>query len=121
MSFTQISNACVDSFLSLIEPLPINQSNILMSEDGRPLLAGLEMSVSLTSLFLAVTTSHGSKRSWRWMAKELFQNNDARHCVATDMWAFGMVIFVRLQIIANKFERLNLKRNYWAEMYRTDT
>ena len=45
---------------------------------------------------MTVPIEQGTKGSFRWMARELFTRDDARLSKKTDMWAFGMVIFVRL-------------------------
>jgi len=74
-------------------------SNILVSDDGRPLLADFGLSVSSSSASLGATTYHGEKGTLRWMAKELHSSSLGiseipKHTTMTDMWAFGMVISV---------------------------
>ncbi|KLO11006.1 kinase-like protein, partial [Schizopora paradoxa] len=70
-------------------------SNILVSDDDRPLLADFGTAISLTSRSLAATEMHGQKGTLRYMAKELFaQDNFTGHTEETDIWAFGMVIYV---------------------------
>jgi len=72
-------------------------SNILISDDGKPLIADFGLSISNTSISLDGWTSHGHKGCLRWMAKELHWNSGAsdhhpRHTKETDIWSFGMVI-----------------------------
>ncbi|KLO11013.1 kinase-like protein, partial [Schizopora paradoxa] len=66
-------------------------ANILVSDEGHPLIADFGLSTSGISSSLLGTTQHGGKGTLRWMAKELLFD-DAPHSIATDMWAFGMVI-----------------------------
>ncbi|KLO08220.1 kinase-like protein, partial [Schizopora paradoxa] len=79
-------------------------SNILVSDDGGPLIAGFSLSVSEASPSLAPTENHGEKGLGRWMAKELHWNPSMpsssfhpRHTTETDIWAFGMVVCVRYE------------------------
>ncbi|KZV79320.1 kinase-like protein [Exidia glandulosa HHB12029] len=39
-----------------------------------------------------VLRSSSAKGTWRWMAPELFTQDDAQHTKATDIWAYGCVI-----------------------------
>ena len=90
------------SFLEYEYSESLHQSNILVSDDGRPLLADFGLSVSTSSTSLAATTYHGQKGSLRWMAKELHSNStddgleNPKHTRMTDIWALGMVILVSL-------------------------
>lgn len=43
------------------------------------------------------TTSGGMKGSLRWMAPELLDG--AKHSIDSDIWAFGMVIYVRSHVL----------------------
>ena len=79
--------------------LPYNtQDNILISEFGEPMITdfGLSRMLSYSQTIMA-TTEHGSvKGTVRWMAFELFGLDDdhVEHTKASDMWAYGMIIYV---------------------------
>ncbi|KLO18203.1 kinase-like protein [Schizopora paradoxa] len=77
-------------------------SSILISDDGKPLIAGL-LSCTYTpdsSIYLSdlESTIQGVDGTLRWMAKELLWDHpdrataSARYTTQTDMWAFGMII-----------------------------
>ncbi|KLO10996.1 kinase-like protein, partial [Schizopora paradoxa] len=67
-------------------------ANILVSDDGNPLLADFGLSISSSTLSLSGTTNHGSKGSVRWMARELISVEELDHTFKTDIWSYGMVI-----------------------------
>ena len=75
------------------------QANILVSPAGIPLLADFGIAQMLCSSSSVEPTSSELKGSVRWMAIELFNVNDSeqsiRHTKETDVWAYGMVIYVR--------------------------
>ncbi|KLO11000.1 kinase-like protein, partial [Schizopora paradoxa] len=99
------SGLCYLHFEKSIVHSDLKGSNILVSDDGRPLLADFGLSISPVSVSLAATAGHGEKGSTRWMAKELFLKG-ACHSQETDLWAFGMVIFVRY-ILSINLEQVN--------------
>ena len=72
-----------------------------MAEDGRPVLSDFGISrLLIHSKTFAGTTS--IKGNLRWMAPELLmaeedvETEHECHTKATDVWAFGMVIYVCL-------------------------
>lgn len=74
------------------------QENVLISEEGRAVLADFGTSRLLkNSVTIAGTQTF--KGSVRWTAPELFTPTDEPlehlfHTKASDVWAFGMVIYV---------------------------
>ncbi|KZV90652.1 kinase-like protein [Exidia glandulosa HHB12029] len=64
-------------------------ANILVSTTGEALLCDF----GLASVFDEHSTSQNSppKGTCRWMARELFMRDDARHTTYSDIWAFGCV------------------------------
>lgn len=81
--------------------LPILQSNILMSSSGVPMLADFGQSRALyyTQEMLKTSAHESLKGSAHWMAYELVAFIDTADvqiiCTKeSDMWAFGMVIYV---------------------------
>ncbi|QRW20399.1 Tyrosine kinase domain-containing protein [Rhizoctonia solani] len=70
----------------------IKATNILMKEDGTPLIADFGLSRLVIEFSTGLTTS-SSKGSCRWMAPELFGGIDIQVLVpvttASDVWAFG--------------------------------
>ncbi|KDQ08508.1 hypothetical protein BOTBODRAFT_567145 [Botryobasidium botryosum FD-172 SS1] len=72
---------------SLEEPVihgAMKGSNILISNDGKALLADFGMSSIIESLF---TRSNGPGTSFRWMAPEIQGGKYTKGC---DVWAWGM-------------------------------
>ena len=74
------------------------QDNILISEFGEPMITdfGLSRMLSYSQTIMA-STEHGSVNGTiRWMAFELFglDNDHVEHTKASDMWAYGMIIYV---------------------------
>ena len=76
------------------------QGNILSGHDGRPVLPDFGISrLLINSVTIVGTTS--IKGNTRWMAPELLLPEDGVelehlcHTKATDVWAFGMVVYVR--------------------------
>jgi serine/threonine protein kinase len=88
------------------------QDNILVSDDGVPKLTDFGVSRLLLNTATMTGTSN-LKGSIRWMAPELVhveiddgddgdskpsgntENRHEFHTKATDVWAFGMVVYVR--------------------------
>jgi serine/threonine protein kinase len=74
---------------------------VLISHDGHPVLSDFGVSrLLISSKTIAGTES--LKGNARWMAPELLEPADiARrhefHTKATDVWAFGMVVCVRIR------------------------
>ncbi len=71
---------------------------MLISQTGQPLLSDFGLSLALSqSASWATTTSALTKGTVRWMAKELFVpgNPSPKHDEKSDIWAFGMVVYVR--------------------------
>lgn len=95
-SFTQISKAYViTAFLAMYQHNHSHpQHNILISEERNPLLCDFGISRLTTT-----TTSTTTRGSTPWMAKELFlgspDNLSLKHDERSDIWALGMVIYVR--------------------------
>ncbi|KLO16655.1 kinase-like protein [Schizopora paradoxa] len=88
-------------------------SNVLMSDDDRPLLADFGLAVSSSSGSLGQSAHHGNKGTLRWMAIELHKSLSSldpseipRHTVKTDIWSFGMVVY---EIIALKDPYASIK------------
>ena len=98
------------------------QENVLVNASGQPVICdfGLSRMLSYSQTILASTSYKNTRGSIRWMAYELLQTssdlleakievsspegNDTRqvadteqnrHTKASDMWAFGMVTYVR--------------------------
>jgi len=84
-----------------------------VSDSGEPLLAdfGISRIMHLTTESATTNTSTGVMGTTRWMAIELFRLNPDEtgetetgetetrmHTKQTDVWAFGMVIYVRRMI-----------------------
>ena len=77
------------------------QPNVLISETREPLLADFGLSRVLASSLAGLTTSTtlaSPKGTVRWMAVELFLPSEANpepiSTFETDIWAFGMVVYV---------------------------
>jgi serine/threonine protein kinase len=71
----------------------------LIADDGRPVLSDFGISrLLIDSVTIAGTTS--LKGNARWMAPELIippvGSPDQLHTKATDVWAFGMIVYVGL-------------------------
>ncbi len=75
------------------------QQNVLISPKGAPLLADFGLSVVLSqSKSVFGTTASVTRGTVRWMAKELFLSSNGevpKHTTMTDIWAFGMIAYVR--------------------------
>ena len=75
----------------------LTQENILISDAGTPLLAdfGLSLILAQTTSTTFTQTSVLQGGTTRWMAPELFDPTPQRHDEFTDIWAYGMVTYVR--------------------------
>ncbi|CAE6479105.1 unnamed protein product [Rhizoctonia solani] len=80
------------SFTPPIAHGDIKAANILMKQDGTPLIADFGLSRLVMEFSTGLTTS-SSRGSYRWMAPELFGGVDSYVLVlvtpASDVWAFG--------------------------------
>ena len=80
--------------------MPVDsQENVLISQDGRALLADFGIARLLSNGVTIAGTSN-FKGSIRWMAPELLTSaglarEHQLHTNETDVWAFGMTIYVR--------------------------
>ena len=78
---------------------PNTQGNVLIGDDGSPLLADfglasfLQNEQNLNSLTFTAGTTSDMKGSPRWMSKELLEGS--KPTMPSDMWALGCLILVR--------------------------
>lgn len=74
------------------------KENILVDKSGCPLISdfGISRIVNASQSYGVTTQSSGTKGTIRWMAIELFDllANTQNHTVESDVWAFGMTIYV---------------------------
>ncbi len=88
---------------------------MLISQTGVPILSDFGLSLALLqSASWATTTSGLTKGTVRWMAKELFVpgNPLPKHDEKSDIWAFGMVVYVRsLDIIYSSPYKVLMRSN----------
>ena len=84
----------------------ISQDNILISESGIPQICDFGMSrlIVASQSSLWQTTADSLKGSIRWLAIEFLKPGKLqyRHTKETDIWAFGMTIYVSKHIIASR-------------------
>ena len=72
---------------------------MLIAHDGRPVLSDVEVSRLLVNSKTVIGTT-ALKGVMRWMAPELIEPDEevetrhGCHTKATDVWAFGMVVYV---------------------------
>ena len=76
----------------------VKSDNVLLSPDGRALLT--DFGVSRMDTLSAGYTTDSTRGSTRWQAYELFDigedgTKSPQHTVMTDIWAFGMTVYVR--------------------------
>ena len=86
------------------------KDNILMNHYGEPLITdfGLSRMITYSQTFMASAMNGSIKRSLRWMAYELLSREDeAKHTKESDMWAYGMTIYVCMspEILAHVLTR----------------
>ena len=78
-----------------------NQDNVLISEDGIPLICDFGTSRMLVNS-LSIGGHASSEKlvgSLRRLAAEFFTGYQAEHTEDTDIWAFGMTTYVSAQLI----------------------
>ena len=87
--------------------ISVLQSNVLISDDGCPLLADFGFSFIVNSSF-SMDIEGGRGGTLHWMGPEYFglweDSTTAEACAATaegDVWAFGMTMLVRLPCISS--------------------
>ena len=81
--------------------LPIYQDNILIGQDGVPLLSDFGIS-RIVENSITVTGTSSLNGNARWMSIELFDpsiledssRNHELHTKRSDVWAYGMVVYV---------------------------
>lgn len=89
-----------------ITPTDMSQDNILIGEDCTPLICDFGISRMLDSSqsnFVSTTHDGQIKGSARWMAIELYSatgETEPIHTKETDVWAFGMTLYVSLSHVA---------------------
>lgn len=73
------------------------KENVLISDDGTPLLSDFGISHVLMSENTAVikTSSGNTSGTLRWMAYEQLTADYPIYTIPTDIWAFGMTVYVR--------------------------
>ena len=69
---------------------------MLVSRFGEPIICdfGISRIISASQSF-GETSGHRVKGSVRWMARELLADPQSVHSKESDVWAFGMTIYVR--------------------------
>ncbi|EJC99172.1 kinase-like protein, partial [Fomitiporia mediterranea MF3/22] len=74
----------------------LKADNVLVNHLGDPLICDFGISRMLSStVTFAGATSGGIKGSMRWMAYELLDfSSDGHHTKESDVWAFGMTVYV---------------------------
>ncbi|KZV89779.1 kinase-like protein, partial [Exidia glandulosa HHB12029] len=69
----------------------IKGGNVLVADDGTARVCDFGVSVMLEEHSTS-TQQSSIKGTCRWMAPELFDDDDARHTFQSDLWAFGCLI-----------------------------
>ncbi|KAG8738679.1 hypothetical protein FRC10_006596 [Ceratobasidium sp. 414] len=89
----------------------IKASNVLMQDDGTPMLADFGLSRIVAEMSTGLTTS-SCRGSYRWMSPELFGGVDDQIQVlvttASDVWAFGCLCF---EILTDTLPWANIKND----------
>ncbi len=102
-----LKSVCRTSRSSFVKPYKffnIYQQNVLVSANKSPLLADFGLSLMLSQTQATTGTTSSTKGTVRWMAKELFQPSSSgspKYNETTDIWAFGMIAYVRTFAISN--------------------
>ncbi|KZV81568.1 kinase-like protein, partial [Exidia glandulosa HHB12029] len=68
-------------------------ANILVADDGTARLCDFGFAKVLAEVSSSLTSQSTLKGTLRWMAPELIDEEDARHTVWSDIWAFGCVLY----------------------------
>ena len=69
------------------------KNNIVVSPSGQPLLCDFGISFMILSSQTLTSTTGGFTGSLPWTSPELLENT-TKHTVESDVWAFGMTIYV---------------------------
>ncbi|KLO08685.1 kinase-like protein [Schizopora paradoxa] len=100
----------------------LKSDNILISEDGQPLLADFGISRIMTASLSVTTTTAAPKGSVRWMAIELLEvdlsgeqsfGKPAVHTKMTDVWSYGMVIY---ELLTSQYPYAHLRHELQVSM-----
>lgn len=67
---------------------------MLISADGAPLLSDFGIASLLTSSTFSMSVNGGMKGTARWMAAELLNQAGTVPSKETDVWSFGMTVYV---------------------------
>ena len=70
------------------------QGNVLVSNEGLPLLSDFGLSRALPGCTTTIPTSTSLKGTLRWLAPELVSDDVATYTTETDVWAYGMTVLV---------------------------
>ena len=85
--------------------ISVEQDNVLVDDDGGPLLCdfGISRILEKTATYpISHTTVTGGLRGTvRYMSKELLSENGS-HTESSDIWAFGMTVYVSRSILAHE-------------------
>lgn len=107
-----------DTSTAMTETHALFKDNIMISPVGEPLVCDFGLSISLRASTTGrpgrETSSNGSKGTLRWMAPELLRRG-ANNTFASDVWAFGMIVYVSMNILHAIFiahSQLRLKEVY---------
>lgn len=97
------------------------QANIFISNEGEPLLADFGISQLLIQTNTVANTAE-LKYSIRWTARELLdyeRTDNVTHTFGSDIWAYGMVVYVRFEINTSiSFKLIAIYRNFSRKTYR---
>jgi len=78
------------------------KANVLISSSGQPLLADFGLSYVVSSIAsMSFGTLNRGGGTLRWMAPELLVDAEDAiiPTIESDIWAYGMVIYVRLSFV----------------------
>ena len=76
--------------------MPFSQDNVLVDQNGQPLICDFGISrIFYSSITITATTTGAIRGSMRWMAPELIETTgNELPTKASDIWAFGMLVLV---------------------------